>query len=648
MSFFLALVVPEAAAQSTDDPAASGAPAGSEEDRAEEVVVVTGTRTPRRLGEAPVAVEVVDREAIEASGAEDVADVLDQHPGVNVARGVFGATVRLRGLNAEHTLILVDGQRVIGRKDGTFDLSRIPIDSIERIEIVKGASSALYGSDAMGGVINIITRRSGRGRTGMLHARGGTLATADGAVGFGTRKGRVGLRVDAGYHRNGALDLDPSRDDTDLRGLEQVTLSGSVELAASDAVELRGFGSYALQDAQGVDLGVRGALFDARNVTEDGVGRFVAGWEVSPRTTWTQSVGLSVYRDQFVNDQREASALDEYQDTRETLLQLTSQLEHDQGAHRLTLGAEGFLASLVTPRLDEGRGQRQIGAVYGQDEWRLGRLLVVPGLRLDADSWFGTALAPKLGLRADPADTLTVRASAGYGWRAPAFRELLLSFDNSGVGYRVDGNPDLQPERSLGATAGLEWAPTAALSLALSGWYDRLTNLIQIATLDEQPGLVQFGYANVARARSRGLEAAVALDPITWFAVDLSFTLTDAVDLDQDRPLEGRPPLQGTARLHFRVPVRQGPRLTARAGVFGPRPFYVGAVQAGLAPPGTGDRVDASPYALVDLRLMQPIGADLELFGGVENLLDAGDPQFLQVPPRFLYAGVNARLPSRR
>ncbi|MEM6929909.1 MAG: TonB-dependent receptor plug domain-containing protein, partial [Myxococcota bacterium] len=98
-------------------------------------IVITGTRTPHRQGDAPVAVEVIDRETIVESGSQDVAELLEQQPGVDVQRTFVGATVRLRGLEADHTLILIDGQRVVGRKDGTFDLSRIAVDSIERIEI---------------------------------------------------------------------------------------------------------------------------------------------------------------------------------------------------------------------------------------------------------------------------------------------------------------------------------------------------------------------------------------------------------------------------------------------------------------------------------------------------------------------------------
>ncbi|MBX2799363.1 MAG: TonB-dependent receptor [Myxococcales bacterium] len=610
-----------------------------------------------------MAVEVVDRDAIEASGAEDVADVLDQQTGVVVNRGLFGASVQLRGLNPEHVLILVDGQRVVGRKDGTFDLSRIPADSIERIEIVKGASSALYGSDAMGGVINIITRQSKQPIEGSLHARGGTLTTIDTTAGVGARGRRSGFRFDAGWHNNAAFRLDPESPQTNGNAVWQLQLSGAADTKPNPNLTLRASGSYALQDSTGVELGRSGPLglrptsgvelaptggiFDRRNVTEDGLIRATADWLFDEQSRFSNTVGVSIYRDQFLWDQRNAGAEDAYEDTRETLVQLTSQLDRVLGGHVLSVGAEGFLSALASPRLgEEGRGNRMRGGLYAQDEWKVlsgsAPLVVVPGVRADGDSWFGGTVAPKLGVRFDPVSNVTLRASAGNGWRAPEFRELLLRFANSAVGYTVEGNPDLRPERSLGANAGLEWVPAESWSISVSGWYDQLRDLIQIGTLEEGP-TIRFGYVNVARARTRGLEGSLGMKPVHWLGIDLSTTITDAVDLDLQRPLEGRALLQGTAAIRVDVPVRRGPDLTARAVGFGPRPFYE-------SDGGSEIRVDADPYALVDLKVRQPLDASdtITLFAGVENLLDAGDARYLQTAPRLFYGGLDARLARAR
>ena len=123
-----------------------------------ETLVVTGSRTEHSVDESPVSVEVISREDIEQTGGRNVADVLDGQIGVNVQHSFQGSTVQLQGLDSKYILVLVDGERIGGRISGAIDLSRLYIENIERIEIVKGASCALYGSDAIGGVINIITR----------------------------------------------------------------------------------------------------------------------------------------------------------------------------------------------------------------------------------------------------------------------------------------------------------------------------------------------------------------------------------------------------------------------------------------------------------------------------------------------------------
>ena len=111
--------------------------------------MVTGTRTAHDQDDAPIATDVYDRQTIEDTGAENALEVLEETPGVQIDRGVGGAGVMLQGLDPKYTLILVDGQRVTGRKDGTIDLSRFPADDIERIEIVRGPGSVLYGADAL-------------------------------------------------------------------------------------------------------------------------------------------------------------------------------------------------------------------------------------------------------------------------------------------------------------------------------------------------------------------------------------------------------------------------------------------------------------------------------------------------------------------
>lgn len=610
-----------------------------EEEETDYDVVVTGTRTARKLGEAPVAVEVISRQQILDSGSRDLADLLEQHRGIDIQRTMLGSALRLRGLEPVHTLILVDGQRVVGRKDGTFDLSRISVDAIERIEIVKGASSALYGSDALGGVVNIITRRAREPLQADLSARGGSPATGDASAGLGLRGERASLWLDGGWHGASPWDSSPADPATTGNGVQQVDGSIAGDLRLTPDLTLGARGSWSGTDARGVDLGNGGAVLDRRNLTEDALGRADLDWLPDERSRLKSSLGVSIFRDQFASDQRRAGDLDVYQETRETLYQLDTQLDRVMGRHLATIGVEGDLGQLVSDRLEGGVGQRWTAALYLQDELRLAdrpRLVVVPGLRGDLDSWFGGALAPSLGLRLDPHETLALRGSAGVGWRAPSFRELLLSFDNASAGYRVEGNPELDPERSLSLSVGAEWTPSEAVSLSVAAHRDRLKDLIQVGTLGETAAQVRYGYLNVASARSQGLELGASLDPGPAVGLDASFTWLDAWDLTADRPLEGRAPLRGTLSARLAAG-REGPVLVARSSLVGPRPFFL-----------DDRRVDAPAHALLDLRVEQRLTAELSLSTGVDNLLGAGDPRFLPVAPRLFYAGIDASLSRGR
>ncbi len=121
-------------------------------------IVITGTRTERYLKDVPVTTQVIKGAKLRESGPMDVSQILNELTGVAVVENQFGTGIELAGFGADHILVLIDGMEILGRTNGQLDISQISTDQIERIEVVKGASSALYGSEALGGIINIITK----------------------------------------------------------------------------------------------------------------------------------------------------------------------------------------------------------------------------------------------------------------------------------------------------------------------------------------------------------------------------------------------------------------------------------------------------------------------------------------------------------
>src|SRR5687768_17068664 len=169
-------------------------------------VVVTGTRTEHGLADTPIATQVYDRVEIEDSGAENLGEILEETPGVQLDRGIGGVGISMQGLGPSYTVVLVDGQRMTGRVDNVLDLSRFPAEDIEQVEVVRGPSSVLYGADALAGPVNLISRKPVKPHEAEVHAAYGSFNTADltGRVGL-ARKHYAGS-LTGGWHRTDGYD----------------------------------------------------------------------------------------------------------------------------------------------------------------------------------------------------------------------------------------------------------------------------------------------------------------------------------------------------------------------------------------------------------------------------------------------------------
>jgi outer membrane receptor for ferrienterochelin and colicins len=599
--------------------------------------VVTGTRNETPLDDAPIATEVITREEIEASGADTVAEALEDHPGLSIETGLAGQVVVIQGLDPKYTLVLVDGQRVIGRIDGGIDLSRLPITDVERIEIVKGPGSARYGSDAMGGVVNIITRKGTRavkaeamssvGSFGSLEARG----RASGGMGPWRGAASVGLSRGDGY------DLEPENVATTAAAWDGLNASFDLDVRpASPAWRVDSSLRWTRRDSRAVDETPSGAIFDRRNLTETVDLDVTPEWKPTLPTRLRFANHFGFFRDQFVSDQRRSNELDRYQDTQERLVESSLQLDWLVGSHILGFGVDGMYQALETPRLRTGEGDRSRAALFVQDEWvlsRTPRLVLVPAVRGDRDSRFGDHVTPALALRWDPLPELIVRASAGAGYRAPDFKEMYLFFENPGVGYVVEGNPDLQPETSIDMTAGAEWQAFAWLWLSAGVFRHDLDDII-LADVVQEGGAntpIRFSYANLASATSQGVELGGRFHPWTSLRVDATYVFTDARADATGKELSGRTRHRATLSAMWK-PAGTGLELSTRGTFAGARPYY----------DDSGVRFEASAYTMFDARAAWRFATRFTIFGGVENLLDAGDSELNAHQPRSFYAGASA------
>ena len=607
------------------------------------VIVVTASRTEQPVSETVVVTEVITAEDMVAMGADDAAEALELQPGVTITRTFRGAGVEMQGLGSRYVLVLVNGRRVGGRTDGVLDLSRYPVERIERIEIVKGASAVLYGSDAIAGVVNLILREPERGWSNRARATYGSRHSLRASDSFATKADRWEGTAGAGIAANDGFDWDPTDAQTDGDWLRRASVDAEGAVDLTDDLRVFGGGDYQISDRRGVDQPDL-ATFDRRNLTEQGSARLGTAWLFDAKSRLTVDASGFVFRDQYVSDQQGSDDRDLYEETRERLAQASAQADRffDAG-HLVSVGGEALAEALSSPRLSAD-GTRARIALFAQDEWRPGGdgpLRIAGGARFDHDSKFGSHPAFRLALRYDPIDEVAIRLNAGTGYRAPDFKELLLSFDNASAGYRVTGNEDLLPETSLSVAGGVEVAPVKPLRLRVDAFRHDLTNLIdfELASEGSAGAADLYQYANVASALTAGVESSVWWEIVSDLRLDLSHTWTVTRDETAGRPLQGRAPHRGTARLSgWSAPLGLGGSATA---VLVSQRLYFADEDGD----GVEETTASAAYALVGARVEKALLADqLSLFVGVDNALNAGDAEYNHLDPRFFYAGLDVRL----
>ncbi len=581
----LALLLVAAPAMADDEQAGDDDDSADEEDETppdyvpevSETLVVTATGEERVLSEAPVPVRVVDEEAIRRSAASDAADLLRRAPGIPVmSHGVDNrggvAGISLQGVPAGRTLVLVDGRPVAGDVGGVVDLGQFPAEMLERVEIVEGPMSALYGSDALGGVVNLITRRpppgsviSGRvqGSSEPSLDLGLTLSASqpDGFQWGATVTGRLAA----------ALDLDDSEPATDLderRALGARFFAGLHREA--DRLELSAM--YSHDTRIGVFTRINNAVSPPHVAVFDGPkkhDRFQGA--VSWRHRFHEAVAArweldaTDYSFAFTEDLRD-SPVESVRRARTFAVEGRFRLDiRAVGWGSMLVGVEGRVEGLRTfqDRVEAGGLQVRLEEVAprvegGVEPWvqgdlRLfgGRLELLPGIRLSVHDSYGFAAAPSLAVRVDLWRGAALRVSGGRGYRAPSLKDRYLIFDHAALGYIVYGDPDLRPESSWGANLSLDQAIGRAFSFRIGGFANRLVDLITY-TFDgssSSGGLNVYRSTNVAGAKTFGGQATAEFR-LPWIHTTAAYRFLWAISDDgfflPDSPVHA---LRGTLEL---------------------------------------------------------------------------------------------------
>lgn len=469
-------------------------------------VVVTGTRTPKTLKDTPIQTRVISAADIAKTDATNIEDLLQQElPGIEFSYAMNQqVNMNLSGFAGQSVLFLVDGERIAGETMDNIDFTRLSMANVERIEIVKGAASALYGSNAAGGVVNIITRRNKAPWSLHLDTRFAEHDSQRHNMVFGLSKGKFSNSLTVS--RTSADNYSVFNKDNNPLALTFSQVYGDNTWNFRD--------NFAFDACKNISiLGRAGYFFRSVERTADTPERY-RGYTAGMKGLWKMSerdnLELSYSFDQYDKSQyRRLQGADvrNYSNVQNATRILYNHRFRE--GDMLTIGGDYMYDFLMNSNLDGNRHQESFD-IFAQYDWRIStQWELVGALRYDNFSDGGMSRAtPKLSARYNPLRNLTLRTSYGMGFRAPTLKEKYYDFDMASI-WIVLGNKDLKAETSHNFTVSADYAK-GPYNFTVAGYYNKASNKITTGVpyyTDGDDSQLYLDYVNIGKMDVYNIEA---------------------------------------------------------------------------------------------------------------------------------------------
>ncbi|WP_278369452.1 ligand-gated channel protein [Pseudoalteromonas lipolytica] len=514
-----------------------------------EVIVVSASGYEQMLKEAPASISVIDREQLEKRFYRDLTDAMTDVPGVVVTGGGDRKDISLRGMASQYTLILIDGQRQTSRETrpnsdgpGVEGAWTPPISAIDRIEVIRGPMSSLYGSDAIGGVINIITRKTPEKWYGELRLDSTIQESSEsGNINQGSFFTAGGLIPELlGVQLSGQFS---ERDEDDFvagfRGKEQSNIKAKFILTPSDNHEIMfevGSAKQKLDETLGKTVAplAQGESCGRRGCPESSTTEYdQETYSLSHNGFYDFGSSRSYLKyDKFDNTSREMYV--ENTDAQTSWTLPFTNHNASVGAAYLKEELDDYTSNSIS---DLTHVENEQWSVFAEDEWSASKQFkLTTGLRYDHDGNFAGHFSPRLYGVYNATKSLTVKGGISTGFRAPNIRQSTPAWGQVSRGGNIYGNPDLIPEKSVNYEMGIYYDISRDLSLSSTVFYnefkDKITRiscpLTQCTDGPNQFGSLPTTYTNVDEAVTQGFELSVSYDITSELDVSANYTYTDS------------------------------------------------------------------------------------------------------------------------
>ncbi|WP_018865045.1 TonB-dependent receptor domain-containing protein [Thioalkalivibrio sp. ARh3] len=562
-----------------------------------DVVQVTAARVAQTVDETLSSVTVIDREEIERLQPQQFTDLLEGRAGIETSQNsAFGKTtsVYTRGTSSDHTLLLIDGVRMGSATLGGASWQFLPPEEIERVEVVRGPRTSIYGSDAIGGVVQVFTREGRKGPPRVnAFVGGGSFNTWETGVGVAGGTENTNYSFSVSHFETDGINVQDDVGDDDRNGYDNTSLATKVTHRLDNGIEV--FGNILYSEGESEFDSTEG-----RDYTDYIHTAIRAGFRSPITARWETEVSVAHSRDENdrFTDGRFSSRYDTKRDSIDWLneIELSDHLFLTAGldAREDRISVDDRFLQLFGPGEFEETSRYNVGG-FGLLQAEFGQHLVEGSLRRDANEQFGDNTTGQIAWGMRATDTIRLRASYGTAFKAPTFNDLYHPDTTFPDGFRFRGNPDLQPEESETAEVGARYSVDRTY-FDVAIFETRVDNLI--AGFDPPE--------NVEEARIRGLEMEMGYQTSLWTS-RASLTLLDAEDRETGNELQRRSPATGRFDLD-----RQFQHLSLGGSVIAKSRSYNDA--------NNDERL--SGYGLLNLRASYQIAPEWQIQATVNNVFD--------------------------
>jgi len=520
-------------------------------------VIITGTKTKRQLSSLPLPGILISKNEIDLTNSSRLKDVLNEQPGIIMVPDFGGGEgIQIQGLDSEYILILVDGLPLIGRQSGTLDLKRIAIGNINQIEIIKGSSSSLYGSEALGGVVNLISDESQDSLSLNFDYKFSSFNTSDINVSTGLidRAGKK-LNIFINSYSSDGYDLDPSDNLMTVDPFKNYTGFVKYSFSKNNLSFLTSARIFDEKQSFKIDNNYFG-----KNYVKEWNSNSKLGYSISDILNIESEIYLTSYNSNenisSVNPDQEESYYDQFLFKSE-IRGIVDMKQRD----KLILGI-GFIDESLRRNnfYKKNISQYSVNLFTQFEGFISNNTNYIVGARYDNYNDYKSQISPRIAFKTKILEGIFFKSSIGKGFKAPDFRQLYFNFTNSTIGYSVIGfnvvdeviselyrdnqivnlvipinefDDKLNPESSISFNLGLNYIQSDKLKVGVNLFRNDINDLIDFRVIaNKTNGQNVFSYFNLNKVYTQGLESTINFKPTEKLNIIFGYQFLEAKDKD--------------------------------------------------------------------------------------------------------------------